>query len=138
MFPNSSGLFFSLFLFIPIHAEGDSVSHLSKEIPTLIHLARGKNLRWMPPKCLPDASQMPFRCLSDASQMPPDASPKKLFGVSRWGNLDIQEGLDRSSQIPWTHPIWLSSRVYSDTIWLWAAHQRISQIHRVQVPIFCC
>ena len=33
MFPNSSGLFFSLFLFIPIHAEGDSVSHLSKESP---------------------------------------------------------------------------------------------------------
>ena len=23
----------------------------------------------------------------DASQMPPDASPKKLFGVSRWGNI---------------------------------------------------
>ena len=40
----------------------------------------------MPPKCFPDASQMPVRCLSDASQMPPDASPKKLFGVSRWGN----------------------------------------------------
>ena len=33
MFPNSSGLFFSLFLFIPIHAEWDSVSHFSNESP---------------------------------------------------------------------------------------------------------
>ena len=42
----------------------------------------GPPLAQMPPRCLPDASQMPLRCL----QMPPDASPKKLFGVSRWGN----------------------------------------------------
>ena len=34
--------------------------------------AWGENLRWMPPRCLPDASQMPPRCrLTAASQMPP-------------------------------------------------------------------
>ena len=90
MFPNSSGPFFSLFLFM----QREILCHIyPSKVPTLIRLARGKNLRWMPPKCLPDASQMPLRCLSDASQMPPDAfqmppdaSPKKLFGVSRWGN----------------------------------------------------
>ena len=89
MFPNSSGLFFSLFLFM----QREILCHIyPRKVPTLIHLARGKNL--MPPKCLPDASQMPpqmpLRCLSDASQMPPDASPKKLFGVSRWGNFKIR------------------------------------------------
>ena len=68
MFPNSSGPFFSLFLFM----QREILCHIyPSKVPTLIHLARGKNLRWMPPKCLPDASQMPLRCLSDGSQMPP-------------------------------------------------------------------
>ena len=85
MFPNSSGPFFSLFLFM----QREILCHIyPSKVPTLIYLARGKNLRWMPPKCLPDASQMRLRCLSDASQMPPDASqmppdasPKKTV----WG-----------------------------------------------------
>ena len=85
MFPNSSGSFFSLFLFM----RREILCHIyPSKVPTLIRLARGKNLRWMPPKCLPDASQMPLRCLSDASQMPPDAfqmppdaSPQKTV----WG-----------------------------------------------------
>ena len=71
MFPNSSGPFFSLFLFM----QREILCHIyPSKVPTLIHLARGKNLRWMPPRCLPDASQMPLRCLSDASRCFPDAS----------------------------------------------------------------
>ena len=34
-------------------------------------LGQGENLRWMPPRCVPDASQMPPRCITNASQMPP-------------------------------------------------------------------
>ena len=101
MFPNSSGPFFSLFLFM----QREILCHIyPSKVPTLIHLARGKNLRWMPPRCLPDQmlpdgrylpdasrrSQMlpdafrcvpdasrclqRCRCLPDASKMPPDAS----------------------------------------------------------------
>ena len=81
MFPNSSGPFFSLFLFM----QREILCHIyPSKVPTLIRLARGKNLRWMPPRCLPDASQMPLRCLSDASRCFPDASrcfPKKTV----WG-----------------------------------------------------
>ena len=80
MFLNSSWLFFSLLLLMqrktPCHIYPSKVS-------TLIHLIRGENLRWMPLRCLSDASQMP----PDDSQMPPDAYTKKLFGVSRWGNF---------------------------------------------------
>ena len=50
------------------------------------------NVSQMPPRCLPDAAQMPLRCLSDASRCFPDASrcfQKKLFGVSRWGNIHM-------------------------------------------------
>ena len=58
----------------------------------------GPPLAQMPPRCLPNVSQMPPRCVSDASQMPfrwlqmlprclQMLPPKKLFGVSRWGNV---------------------------------------------------
>ena len=95
MFPNSSWLFFCFFLLM----QRKILCHICpSKVPTLIHLARGENLRWMPPRCLTDASQMspqmphgsqmpldvfqmPPRCLpdvspdaswlSDASQMPP-------------------------------------------------------------------
>ena len=40
------------------------------KFPTLIHLARGENLRWMPPRCFQDAS----RCLHDATRMSPHDS----------------------------------------------------------------
>ena len=39
------------------------------KVPTFIHLIRGENLRWMSPRCLPDAFQMSPRCLPDAFQM---------------------------------------------------------------------
>ena len=74
MFPNSSGPFFSLFLFM----QREILCHIyPSKVPTPIHLAKGKNLRWMPPRCLPGASQMPLRCLSDASR----CFPKKTV----WG-----------------------------------------------------
>ena len=51
MFPNSSGFFFSLFLFM----QREILCHIyPRKVPTLIHLAMGKNLRWMPPRCLQD------------------------------------------------------------------------------------
>ena len=67
MFPNSSGPFFSLFLFM----QREILCHIyPSKVPTLIHLARGKNLRWMPPRCFQDAS----RCLHDATRMSPHDS----------------------------------------------------------------
>ena len=55
MFPSSSGFFFSLFLFM----QREILFHIyPSKVPTLIHLIRGENLRWMPPRCPPDASQM--------------------------------------------------------------------------------
>ena len=86
MFPNSSWRFFSFFLLM----QRKILCHICpSKVPTLIHLARGENLRWMPPRCLPDAFQMspqmphgsqmlprclprclmPPRCLRDASQL---------------------------------------------------------------------
>ena len=84
------------FKFVPTHAEEDSV--------TFILVNSQHSSTWLGGKtyggCLPNVSQVPPRCVSDdfqmppdASQMPPDAFPKKLFGVSRWGNLHESFGL---------------------------------------------
>ena len=56
----------AFFQFAPIHAEGDSVSHLSKQSPDTHPLGQGE-------KPTVDASQMCARCLSDASRCLPDA-----------------------------------------------------------------
>ena len=53
-------IFFCLFLFM----QRGILCHICpSRVPTLIHLARGENLRWMPPRCPPEAdvSQIPNR-----------------------------------------------------------------------------
>ena len=66
--------FFSFFLLM----QRKILCHICpSKVPTLIHLARGENLRWMPPRCLPRCLmalrclQMSSRCLPDAFQMSP-------------------------------------------------------------------
>ena len=84
MFPNSSGPFFSLFLFM----QREILCHIyPSKVPTLIHLARGKNLRWISPKCLPDASQMPPRCLQMLPRCLQMLPPKNCLG-SRAGVIE--------------------------------------------------
>ena len=78
MFPNSSGPFFSLFLFM----QREILCHIyPSKVPTLIHLARGKNLRWMPPRCLSDASQFPPSPGGVEDGLPPGAQTKTLRGI---------------------------------------------------------
>ena len=78
MFLNSSGLF----LVCSYSCRGRlcvTFNHIyPSKVPTLIHLIRGENLRWMPLRCLPDVSQMPPSCLPRCLMAPrclPDASP---------------------------------------------------------------
>ena len=90
MFPNSSGLFFSLFLFM----QREILCHIyPRKVPTLIHLARGKNLRWMPPRSFQDACKMP----PDAHQMPAHVCKHQLFGVLCVSHSDHMKSLPSGS-----------------------------------------
>ena len=50
---------------------GDLLGFWHLVFPASIAQTRGENLRWMLPRCLPDASQMLPWCVADASQMLP-------------------------------------------------------------------
>ena len=77
----------------PLDLHADILCHFVCPWPTASHFqtrswARGENLRWMPPRCLPDASQMPSRC-----------SQKSLFGVSRRDHICRSQAKDPKQKI---------------------------------------
>ena len=62
-------------------------------------MTRGENLKWMPPRCLPDASQVPPRCLPDATKMVPDVSRCLSDASSGDGEGDDDGDLDDASPV---------------------------------------
>ena len=79
---------------------------------------RGENLRWMPPRCLPDAFQMslrcfpkssrcllsvfqmPFRCLSDVSQTSYTPIQESVWGLALGSFIVLRIHLDTSPPSP--------------------------------------
>ena len=75
---------------------GDLLGFWHLVFPASIAQTRGENLRWMSPRCFPDAPHMlptTSKFLTDGSSASsstkwlPNALQKTLFGVSRWAHL---------------------------------------------------
>ena len=108
MFPNSSGLFLVCsysFRFL----QREILCHIyPRKVPTLIHLARGKNLRWMPPS---------FPLLPDVSKIAPpqERKGKKSFDFFVTWKSDPQKWSQRSQN---GVPNWLKIDQKSIKRWL--------------------
>ena len=93
MFLNSSGLFFNLFLLM----QRRTLCHIHpSKVPTLIHLARGENLRWFPPSpgCVQDSlpsgsdPKKTFWCFCDLKTWFKKWSQRAAHGVPNWLKID--------------------------------------------------